>query len=435
MSAITVETARDLPRTLPTNLPRAINVALLGFGCIGSAVARLAARSPHQIQLVGALVRHPERPRADAPDTPFVLTRDADELLSQNPDVVVEVLGQLEPARTIVSDALGRGIAVVTANKSLVAAHGDELLEISARTGAPLLYEASVLAGVPFLGAFSTRQHASAVTRVTGIVNGTSNFIVSAMDRTRVDCTAALQEAQRLGYAEPDPRNDIDGIDAAEKLAVMLRHFGFGNVGLRDLEVTGIGGLRACDFVLSRDLGGALKPIVWAERHGEAVSAFVGPAFVPSAHRLAGIAGVENAVLLRNGYGELFYSGPGAGPAPTAATILDDVIVAAATGGSLRLPPVDRARAAVQRPGTDWFVRLTGPTLPEGHEIADLLGSHGVWLRRSSETSTTDGTAYGLLTFACTRPRLERALEWLEGACGCDLFAIRALSARGQREP
>jgi homoserine dehydrogenase len=427
MSAITVETARDLPRTLSTSPPRAINVALLGFGCIGSAVARLAARSPHQIQIVAALVRHPERARPDAPDGPFVLTRDVDALLSRSPDVIVEVLGQLEPARTIVSEALGRGIAVVTANKSLVAAHGDELLEISARTGAPLLYEASVLAGVPFLGAFSTRQHASAVTRVIGIVNGTSNFILSTMERARVDCDRALEEAQRLGYAEPDPRNDIDGIDAAEKLAVMLRHFGFGNVGPRDVEIAGISGLRACDFVLSRDLGGVVKPIVWAERRDGKVSAFVGPAFVRSTHRLAGIAGVENAVLLRNEYGELFYSGPGAGPAPTAATILDDVIQAATASGSLQRPPVDRARAAAQTPGTGWFVRLSGPTLPEGNEIADLLGSHGVWLRQSSETSTSEGTAFGLLTFACSRARLESALEALAAASSCQTFAMRTL--------
>lgn len=428
MSIVTVDRTADLARLAATRPSRAINVALLGFGCIGSAVARLAARSPGDIRLVGALVRHPDRPRADAPPAPFELTRDPEALLSRRPDVVVEVLGNLEPARTIVSEALRRGIAVVTANKSLVAAHGDELLEISASTGAPLLYEASVLAGVPFLGAFSRRRHASAVTRLTGIVNGTSNFILTTMESAKVDCGRALAQAQQLGYAEPDPRNDIGGIDAGEKLVVLLRHFGFGNVAPHSIETCGIDQLRAIDFELARELGGALKPVVLAERHNGSIQAFIGPAFVPATARLSRVAGVENAIALRNDYGELFYSGPGAGPAPTAATILDDVIEAAATAVTRHVPAVDRTRTVVEAPTTGWFVRITGAGVPAGYEVADLLGSHGVWVRRWSEAAEGRGAVRGLLTFPCSRRRLERALEALKSGCLCDTFAIRDLS-------
>jgi homoserine dehydrogenase len=428
MSIVTVDTARQVTRPSVLDVPRTIDIALLGFGCIGSAVARLAARSPEQIRLLGALVRHPDRPRPDAPAAPFGLTRDPEALLSRRPDVVVEVLGNLEPARTIVSEALRRGIAVVTANKSLVAAHGDELLEISASTGAPLLYEASVLAGVPFLGAFSRRRHASAVTRLTGIVNGTSNFILSTMESARVDCEVALEEAQRLGYAEPDPRSDVGGIDAAEKLVVLLRHFGFGNVSPRSIETIGIDELRAIDFDLARDFGGALKPVVWAERLEAAIQAFIGPAFVPAAHRLSRIAGVENAIALRNHYGELFHSGPGAGPAPTAATILDDVIEASAAATTTPpLAAVDRQRVSVAAPDTGWFVRITGTALPGGDAIADLLGSHGVWLKRSSDAAGHHGSACGFLTSSCSRRRVEGALDALTRACACRTFAIRTL--------
>jgi homoserine dehydrogenase len=401
-------------------------VALLGFGCIGSAVARAAARCPDRFRLTGALVRHPDRPRPDAPATSFAFTRDPGVLLDERPDVVVEVLGGLEPARTIVCDALRRGIAVVTANKSLVAAHGDELLDLSARSGAPILYEASVLAGVPFLGAFPARPHMAAVTRLEGIVNGTSNYILSMMEAAGVETSAALAEAQRLGYAEPDPRNDVAGIDASEKLVVLLRHFGFGTASTGDLEVTGIDRLRACDLRLARELGGALKPIVWAERGGAAVRAFVGPAFVPTTHRLASVAGVENAIALGNDVGDVFYSGPGAGPAPTSSTILDDVIEAAATKDRRRGPHVRGARCAVEAPETGWFVRISGPMLPEGGDIADLLASQGVWVRRSSGRRPAEGSR-GLLTFACSRRRLEWALEALGQAIGCETFGMRAL--------
>ena len=425
---------------------RALDVALLGLGHVGSAVAALALDPPDSFDLhlhvLGALVRDVAKPRDHALDRRVRLSEDPARLFSPRPDVVIEVLGGLEPARTLVLKALERGISVVTANKSLMAAHGDELLTAAARSGAALRYEASVLAGVPFLGTFGSRPLAARISRVTGIVNGTSNFILTKMERERRDFTVALADAQRLGFAEPNPANDIDGIDALEKLTVLIRHFARHSVVPADVETTGIGDVQPIDLAHAREFGGALKAVVDAEWTASSVTAFVGPAFVPASNKLSRIDGVENAVsLFGASTGELFYSGPGAGPAVTAATILDDVAEVAAgrsqvpagracstipAGSSL---PAAAFRLTPDAPSTGWFVRLTGETtLPDGVDITDLLASFGVLLRRISAVDTTTGrpVCY-LLTWPTPRPRVERALAALADATGCTTGCFRAL--------
>ncbi|MGH9372767.1 MAG: homoserine dehydrogenase, partial [Vicinamibacterales bacterium] len=308
---------------------RDIRIALLGLGQVGSAIADLARRSTdpsHQFTIASALVRDGHRiRRIDTSAIP--LTIDPATALSARADVVVEVLGGLEPARTLVLAALERGTPVVTANKSLLAAHGDELFEAARPAGAPLLYEASVLAGVPFLGTFSRRPRAKEVTALAGIVNGTSNFILSRMAADRVPFDAALADAQQAGYAEPDSSKDIQGDDAVEKLCVLLRHFGGVSVAPRDIEKTGIQHLELADLDQAAAFGGTLRPVVVAEWDQRRLTAYAGPAFVPSTNPLARVDGVQNAVSLRTRWtGDLFFSGPGAGPTVTAATVLDDIV-------------------------------------------------------------------------------------------------------------
>lgn len=435
---------------------RPLDIALLGLGRVGSAVASLALNPPDafgvSVQITGALVRDCDRVREDGLHRRVRLTSDAVGLLARRPDLVIEVLGGIEPARTIVLQALEAGIPVVTANKSLMAAHGDELLAAAARGGAALRYEASVLAGVPFLGTFGARPLAARISRVSGIVNGTTNYILTKMEREHQDFEDALADAQRLGLAEPNPGNDIDGIDAVEKLSVLIRHFGRRSVPPAAIETRGIREIQAADLRHAREFGGAIKPVVDAEWTAEGVKAFVGPAFVPSEHKLSRIDGVENAVCLRGGSRhdarsaprsagsldpakdsakdpaiDLFYSGPGAGPAVTAATILDDVAECCAR-------PVDSGHRTATRPATcepaatAWFVRLSGVTLPHGADISDLLGSYGVWLRRISAIDTSSGrAACYLLTWPSQRARLERALAALADASACEAFCIRTL--------
>jgi homoserine dehydrogenase len=428
----TLTPARHAAATFAPSAARPVDIALLGLGRVGSAVASLALSLPDSfgldVRIGGALVRDCDRPREAGLHRRVSLTSDAADLIGRRPDLVIEVLGGLEPARTILIDALERGIPVVTANKSLIAAHGDELFTAAARGGTVLRYEASVLAGVPFLGTFASRPLAARVTGVTGIVNGTTNYILTQMERAQQDFEDALADAQRLGLAEPDPASDVDGIDAVEKLAVLVRHFGRRSVRTAHIETVGIREVQAADLRQAREFGGAIKLVVAADWPAGAVEAFVGPAFVPADDKLSRIDGVENAISLGRDHPlDLFYSGPGAGPAVTAATILDDVAECCASplecGPGAAVEP-----SSCQAPATAWFVRLSGIALPHGAEIADLLGSYGVWLRRISPVDASAGrSSCYLLTWPSPRARLDRAVSALADACACDVFAIRTL--------
>jgi homoserine dehydrogenase len=433
MVTAAADTLEGAVRPAPALSTGTIDIALLGLGRVGSAVARAVLDTPSsgsaRLRITGALIRYPER-RRDVRLPASCLLTDAAEIFARRPRVVVEVLGGIEPARTLVRQALESGIPVVTANKSLVAAHGDELRRIAARSGAPFLCEATVIAGVPFLGTLSRRPRAAAVTCIRGIVNGTSNYLLTQMTATRT-LAAALAEAARLGLSEPDPRNDVLGVDAAEKLSVLLQHLGWGRVAPHALDVRGIDGVQASDIDAARDLGGVIKPVILAERSVDAVTAFVGPAFVPLTDRLASVDGSENALALRNGYGELFYSGPGAGPQATAATVLDDVFEAATADGGRLESRSDAPRLSAIEPGapvTAWFVRLTAAEkLPPAADIADLLGSFGIWLQRSSSLPATRQDACGFLTLPVERARLDSAIGALTAAARCHASVYRAL--------
>jgi homoserine dehydrogenase len=407
-----------------------IRVALLGLGHVGSAIAELAAEHPdaaHRFPIVSALVRNVHRPRP-IDVTRIPLTDDPQTALASGPDVVVEVLGGLEPARTIVLSALAQGIPVVTANKSLLAAHGDELFDAAAIHGVPMLYEASVLAGVPFLGTFGRRPLAREVTAISGIVNGTSNFILSRMLADRVSFADTLAEAQRAGYAEPDPTKDIGSEDAVEKLCVMTRHFGGWSLAPAAVERTGIVELELQDLQLAATFGGRIRPIVQAHWDDERLCAFAGPAFVDAANPLADINGVQNAVSLRSRWsGELFLSGPGAGPAITAATVLDDAVEASEPAPRF-IPVARRSPRGCTGPSTGWFIRLTSPDIRGEHDAPTLLSTLGVRLRRTSGVTARNELHHQwIVTHPCGRDHLAAALDVLSARYGCRAFSIRAI--------
>jgi homoserine dehydrogenase len=402
-----------------------LDVVLLGCGTVGSAFARLSAseRSPSvALNITGALVRDRSRARELPAARVFA---DARALLATDPRVVIELLGGTEPARTLVLEALRRRIPVVTANKSLIAQHGRELRRTAAEAKTPLLYEAAVIAGVPFLGTFARRHHAAAVSSVTGIVNGTCNYILTRCAADGWTVPQALADCQRRGYAEPDPHNDVSGIDAAEKLGVLLQHFASRDVHPDSIETTGIETITARNIEHARALGGVIKPVVsadWTRR----LEAFAGPAFLPAAHVLARVDDVENALLVTGQHGRLLFQGPGAGPDVTAATVLDDVREIAA--GVAPVLQGDLRSEGAAESVTSWFVSLEAVHLPRFTDIADLLASYGVFPSRVTDRTSRDGRDHqSFLVFPAERRRLDDALRAVRNGASCSADAIRAL--------
>jgi homoserine dehydrogenase len=419
------------PRTAD---PGAIRIGLLGLGHVGSAVARMTASRPAtagaRIEVAVALVRDRGRSRSSGD---VARTTDPGDVFSARPTVVVEALGGLEPARTLIIEAIARGVPVVTANKSVIAHHGDEILAAATRAGVPVLYEASVIAGVPFLCTFARRPHASSLSAITGIVNGTTNFILSEMNGAAREYGAALADAQRRGLAEPDPAMDVTGVDAAEKLTILIRQFTGHSVEPRAIETTGIDHVAASDFAAARALGGTLKPVVQAAglaSHEQRIEAFSGPAFVPAGHPLERVHHVANALCLTDVAGsELCFSGPGAGPDVTARTLLDDVIEAASM-------PAGLARATrtpgmqVVEPSTPWLLHLSSSTvLPPRADLGDLLAAQGLWAERTSANDRREGMqSITFLINSCPRSRIARATAAVERATASTARLFRALA-------
>jgi homoserine dehydrogenase len=416
---------------------RTIRIGLLGLGRVGSALARLVLARPRtwdvRTEITTALVRDPVRPRVTRE---VAETCDPETVFDTQPTVIVEALGGLEPARTLVLEAIGRGIPVVTANKSLLAHHGDELLEAASVAGVPLRYEASVIAGVPFLGTLARRPYASALSAFSGILNGTTNFILSQMADGGRDYEAALSDAQRRGFAEPDPSKDVSGVDAVEKLTILVRQFAGLRVDPRAIETTGIECITSADLASARALGGTLKPIVHAEGIAPSAGAapiavFAGPAFVRDEHPLARVHQVGNGLCLRALSGsQLCFTGPGAGPDATAITILDDVLEATSPRASLLSPAVARP-GLVEAPITRWLLRVTSESaLCPAVEIADLLGAHDMWAERTTPRDTRDGRETdSFLVYPCDRSRIECAAAALAAATRSKTRVFRALEA------
>ena len=428
---------------------RTVRIGLLGLGRVGGAVVRSAGPAAPWIASTGltftferALVRDVNRP-GRPPNVPLVDHPHA--FLAGDYDLVVEALGGVEPARSLVTTLLERGTPVVTANKSLLAAAARDLAAAAVRGRTVLRYEATALAGVPFIGTLGARPLARAVERLAGIVNGTSNFVLSAMEADGLSFTEALSRAQTLGLAEPDPRADIEGRDALEKLVLLIRHFGAGEVQPEAVERQGIGGLETADLTAARAFGGCLKPIVHARLQAQAIDCFVGPAFVDEADPLARVNGALNGIRLDGRFVQgLFFSGPGAGPDVTAATILDDVVEAAreATPSNLLEPPrthsnlLEPSRTLSNplepsRSGSRWFLRLAfSSRATERPLVTDLLAASGVDLDRTSSPRADAGIArLWALTHRASRESIDAAIESLAGAGGARTLALRVLES------
>ena len=321
---------------------RPVRVALLGCGVVGSQVARLiheqaddlAARVGAPVELAGVAVRRLGIARdVDLPEDLF--TTDASGLVARDDvDVVVEVIGGIEPARSLILSALEHGASVVTANKALLAEDGATLFEAAERTGRDLYYEAAVAGAIPILRPLRESLAGDRVTRVLGIVNGTTNFILDRMDTAGSGFEEALAEAQELGYAEADPTADIEGFDAAAKAAILASLAFHSRVTAADVHREGIAEVTASDVASAREMGCVVKLLaicsVTEGPEGGAVSARVHPAMIPRSHPLASVREAYNAVFVESeAAGQLMFYGPGAGGAPTASAVLGDLVTVA----------------------------------------------------------------------------------------------------------
>ncbi|MED1013362.1 homoserine dehydrogenase [Bacillus mycoides] len=312
-----------------------IQVGLLGLGTVGSGVVRIITdhqeRLIHQVgcpvKVTKVLVQNIEKEReVDVPST--LLTQDVNEILDNpNIDVVIEVMGGIDDAKAYILQALKSGKHVVTANKDLMALHGAELLAVAKDNQADLFYEASVAGGIPILRSIVEGLSSDLITKVMGIVNGTTNFILTKMSDEGRAYNDVLKEAQQLGFAEADPTSDVEGLDAARKMTI-LATLGFStNVELGDVKVKGITSITAEDIEYSKSLGYMIKLIGLAKRDGEKLEVTVEPTLLPNAHPLAAVQNEYNAVYVYGeAVGETMFYGPGAGSLPTATAVVSDLV-------------------------------------------------------------------------------------------------------------
>jgi homoserine dehydrogenase len=344
---------------------RPLNVALLGCGVVGSEVVRLlreqsadlAARIGAPLQVTGIAVRRLQRQRAAGIDR-GLLTTDATELVSRpDTDIVIEVIGGIEPARTLLLTAMKSGKSVVTANKALLAEDGATIHGAARDNGADLYYEAAVAGAIPLLRPLRESLAGDAVHRVLGIVNGTTNYILDKMDTSGAGFADALEEAQALGYAEADPTADVDGFDAAAKAAILAGLAFHTPVTAADVHREGITGVRPADIQSAKTLGCVVKLLAICERTSRGVGVRVHPAMIPRSHPLAGVREAYNAVFVEaESAGRLMFYGAGAGGAPTASAILGDLVAVA------------RNRLAGTR-GPDATTYADLPVLPMGETL------------------------------------------------------------------
>lgn len=315
---------------------RPLKVALLGCGVVGSEVARimtthaddLTARIGAPVELAGIAVRRPDRVREGVPAE--LVTTDATALVKRGDiDVVIEVIGGIEPARKLIVTAFEQGASVVSANKALVAADGAALHAAATEHGADLYYEAAVAGAIPLVRPLRESLAGDKVNRVLGIVNGTTNFILDKMDTSGAGYSEALDEATALGYAEADPTADVEGFDAAAKAAILAGIAFHTRVTIDDVHREGITEVTAADIASAKRMGCTVKLLAICERaaDGASVTARVHPAMIPLTHPLASVREAYNAVFVESdAAGQLMFYGPGAGGSPTASAVLGDLV-------------------------------------------------------------------------------------------------------------
>ncbi|MFG2818003.1 homoserine dehydrogenase [Kitasatospora sp. NPDC048365] len=408
---------------------RPLKVALLGCGVVGSEVARimtttsddLAARVGAPVELAGIAVRRAGRPRPGVPE--HLLTTDAEALVARDDiDVVVEVVGGIEPSKHLILKAFENGASVVSANKALLAQDGAELHAAAEQAGVDLYYEAAVAGAIPLIRPLRESLAGDKVNRVLGIVNGTTNFILDKMDTSGAGYSEALEEATALGYAEADPTADVEGFDAAAKAAILAGIAFHTRVTAAEVYREGITEVTAADIASAKAMGCVVKLLAICERSadGESVTARVHPAMIPLSHPLASVREAYNAVFVEaEAAGRLMFYGPGAGGSPTASAVLGDLVAVCRNKLSGATGPADSVYTQLPAKTMDEVVTRYHVSLDVDDragvlaQVASVFAEHGVSIDTVRQQGRDGDASLVVVTHRATDAALSATVDKL----------------------
>ena len=407
---------------------KTVKIGFLGMGNVGSgAYAILKNNAPlieerEELRIIvkRALVRSLDKARPNGVDTDILTTNPQDVLNDPEIEIIAEFLGGKEPAREYMLQALKNGKTVVTANKVALSQCWPELEECAREHNAGLYFEASAAGGIPIIRTLISSMQANDIDRIMGIINGTTNYILSAMSKDGRDYAPVLADAQRLGLAEPDPTLDVEGMDAAFKLSILSSLAFHTRVSVDKVYVEGITNIAGADIRLGQEFGLVLKLLAIGKKQDGHIEVRVHPTFIPEEHPLASIDGATNAVFIRgNAVGELMLSGQGAGGLPTGSAVVSDIIYAAHQDAHqyTTFPNIEQSQASFSYNWeTGFYVRLTCPDRPGVlAAIAGVFARYGVSIASMVQkpASNDDGVPLIFLTHSSKELSLKQAAEEL----------------------
>lgn len=409
-----------------------MKVGLLGFGTVGTGVVEVLRnhqeKISHQlgcgVEITKILTKEPAVERADKPAT-AILTDDAYSIV-RDPEiqVIVEVMGGVEFTKGLIVEALNHKKSVVTANKDMLAVYGPELFKLAKENGCDIYYEASVAGAIPIIRSITEGLAADEITRIMGIVNGTTNYILTKMTQVGASYADVLKEAQELGFAEANPSADVDGLDAARKMAI-LASLGFSmEVTLDDVTVEGISNITLEDLKFSKDLGYEMKLVGLTDIVDGKIEVSVAPTLLPLEHPLANIHGVNNAVYVYSkAIGETMYYGPGAGSLPTGAAVVSDLlhvirnIRQGNTGEQILYNQFEKKMKTNAETSRKYFIRLQVADQPGAmKEVVSVFAKYGVSMEKVLQTPLkgTGNVDFVVVTHHATLQNIEDTLEALK---------------------
>ena len=401
---------------------RKLKIGLLGCGTVGSGLVELVHKNSSLIRdragvaltISKILVRDPLKERAFAVDR-NLLTTQPDKVIQNGCDMVVELVGGIEPARGFIQRSLARGKHVVTANKALLAIDGFSLMKAAEIQKVRLGFEASVCGGIPIIRALRNGLVGNQIHSLTGILNGTCNYILTRMAEGRVEFEAALAEAQAKGFAEADPTLDVDGHDAAQKLKILAELAFNARIASDAVDTTGIRDITSDDIQAARELGYVIKHVAMAEVIGDGIALKVAPMMLPLTHQLAGIRDENNAVLVRgDAVGEMLFSGRGAGSLPSASAVLSDIVDIACHKGGFASNPGNQLRSVRSSGEGRHYLRFPVADPSAIGAITNILERNGVGIERAAAVWAKNPMTQSqvrILTHECGNDDLQPAMH------------------------